>query len=83
MTHTFRAIWPICDPTVPGTQLAAEVRGDLPGLARQALAVVTGPGRFYVAPSRAVPGSRGATSHVLVYEAPARALEPRAYRRPR
>lgn len=77
----FRALWPIVDATVPGQQLAAEVSGDLPELQRRARAQVTGPGRFFVAPSASVPGSGGSTSHVLVYEAPARPVSPRVYHR--
>ena len=78
-SHTFRAVWPIIDSSVPGDQLAAEVVGDLPALASTARARLLAPGRFYVAPSRTIPGSGNVTANVLVYECPARPARRRVY----
>lgn len=79
--HLFRALWPILDDTVPARQMAGEVAGDLPVLARQAHAVLCGPPYFRVARSQDVPGSGNVTPFVLVAEAPARPAVRRAYHR--
>lgn len=74
MSHTLRCLWPVVDPSIPLRELLAEAAADLPEVATRAHAKVTGPGRWSMAPSEAVPGSGRVTDTVLIFEAPA---EPR------
>lgn len=67
----FRAIWPITNERLPFTALVAQAAHDLPLLAVQAHARVTGPGRWSAALSTDIPGSGRITQWVLLYEAPA------------
>lgn len=84
MSHIFRAIWPITDRGLSDRELAAQAIEDVPGIALQARATITGRGQFRIAPSADVPGSGGVTEWCLAYEAPARAAQPRGYwKRPR
>lgn len=78
-TFTFRAMWPITDPSTSWQRLCATARRDLPTLAIRAGADLGGEGRFYVARSVDVPGSGRTTEHVLVYEAPAAKRPQRDY----
>ena len=68
---TFRAFWPIIDPTIPPDELIREATADLPLLTSRAHAVLTGPCRWAIAPSEKVPGSGRVTKTVLLAEAPA------------
>jgi len=68
---TFRAIWPILDPTRPLRALIAEATADLPDVAVRTQAALTGPGHWSMAPSVNVPGSGNIAEDVLIYEAPA------------
>lgn len=77
---TFRAIWPITDHRVSWFELCKAAREEVPILAGQASARIVGPGRFSIADSRNIPGSGRITENVLIYEAPARAIDRRAYR---
>lgn len=77
----FRAIWPIADQSIGYATLCRQAAEDLPLLIGHASARLTNPGRFSIAPSVEVPGSGRVTEAVLVYEAPAVALAPRAYRK--
>lgn len=79
VTHIFRAIWPITDRLVSRTELAAQAIEEVPGIALQARATITGRGQFRIAPSAAVPGSGGVAEWCLVYEAPARPTVARSY----
>lgn len=81
MSHTFRAIWPIRDDTVPARQLAREATEELPELVVRARAQLTGPGWWRVLPSKRVPGSGNLTPLVLVFEAPAEQAPTRVYHR--
>ncbi|WP_210651321.1 hypothetical protein [Nocardioides sp. SYSU D00065] len=67
----FRAIWPITNERLPFTALVAQAQHDLPFLAAQAHARITGPGRWSAALSTDIPGSGRVTKWVLLYEAPA------------
>ncbi|WP_224279092.1 hypothetical protein [Nocardioides lacusdianchii] len=67
----FRAIWPITNERLPFTALCAQATHDIPFLAAQAHARLTGPGRWSAALSAEVPGSGRITKWVLLYEAPA------------
>ena len=67
----FRAIWPITNERLPFTALCAQAAHDVPLLAAQAHARITGPGRWTAALSTDVPGSGRITEWVLLYEAPA------------
>ena len=78
---TFRAIWPIIDESVPYADLIEQASDDLSVLVRQSRAELTGPGRFSIAASASVPGSGRVTESVMIYEAPARQVAARAYRR--
>lgn len=78
-THTFRAIWPITDETVPYAELCKQAGAELPEIIARSRARLTSPGHFAVAPSAHVPGSGRVTESVLLYTAPAVALRPRAY----
>jgi hypothetical protein len=73
----FRAIWPITDETASWSELVADARPEVPLLAARAHARVCGPGRFSVAESCHVPGSGRVTASVLLYEAPAVAVDRR------
>lgn len=67
----FRAIWPITNERLPFTALCAQATHDIPLLAAQAHARITGPGRWTAALSTDIPGSGRITKWVLLYEAPA------------
>lgn len=77
--HRFMAIWPIVDESVEYHRLCREAADDLPQVLARTRAQVVGPGRFSIAPSVSVPGSGRVTPTVLVYEAPAVPVRPRAY----
>lgn len=78
--HRFEAVWPVLDVAslARPQALIDEALGDLPRLALQARAELTGPARVRVRPGREVPGSGGATwvVHAVVTAEPAPA---RAY----
>ena len=80
---TFRAIWPIVDTTVAWEDLIREAADDIPMVAIQARAVITGPGAFRRERSARVPGSGNTTEFCLVFEAPARPAPHRGYHLPR
>jgi hypothetical protein len=67
----FRAIWPITNERLPFTALVAQARLEVPFLAAQAHARLTGPGRYSFALSTETPGSGRITTWCLLYEAPA------------
>lgn len=79
----FRAIWPITDETTGIRELVAAAEADLPLLLAQAHAAITDNtrSRWSVVPSVNVPGSGRVTEHVLMFEAPARSVPVRAYRK--
>lgn len=77
--HTFRAIWPITDQTIPFAELCRQATWDIAALATQAHAELAGPGQFTTAPAARVPGSGRTTPTVLVYAAPARPAARRSY----
>ena len=79
VSHIFRAIWPITDRRLGDRELADQAIEEVPGIALQARATITGRGQFRIAPSADVPGSGGVTEWCLVYEAPARATQTRGY----
>jgi hypothetical protein len=74
----FRAIWPMTND-LPYRRLIRDAKEDLPLLAAQAHARITGPGRFSIAESVDVPGSGRTTPTVLVFEAPAVQMQARSY----
>lgn len=76
--HRFEAVWPVLDPTLSPQALIDEALADLPRLAAQARAQLTGRPRIAVRPGREVPGSGGAT-WVVHAIAPAEPLPARAY----
>ena len=78
---TFRAFWPITDQRIGWDELLRAASMDLPLLAAQAQCRIAGDGAFRIARSVDVPGSGRITPTVLVFEAPARQLRPRAYHR--
>ncbi len=75
----FRAIWPITDTGAHWADLIMYAKDEVPMLAAQAHARLTGAGRFSIADSRFVPGSGRVSDHVLIYEAPAKTAPRRAY----
>lgn len=79
VSHAFRAIWPITDRRLSDRELADQAIKDVPGIALQARATITGRGQFRIAPSADVPGSGGATKYCLIYEAPAVPMAWRSY----
>ena len=78
---TARFFWPIHDQAVGWDALIAQACADLPLLAAQAHVRLVAPGAFRIARSVDVPGSGRITPTVLIYEAPARPLKARNYRR--
>jgi hypothetical protein len=74
----FRCVWPIHD-NVTYRRLIRDAKDDIPTLAAQAHARITGPGRFSIAESIDVPGSGRTTPTVLVFEAPAVQMAARSY----
>lgn len=77
----FRAVWPVLDARVPVPQLLAEARDELAALATRAGCQITGTPRFRLAPSDRVPGSGRISETVLLADAPAEPVAPRAYRK--
>lgn len=77
--YTFRAIWPIHDPTVPLRDLVREAAADVENVAARSRARLVGRGSWSMAASENVPGSGRVTDTVLIFEAPAVALPRRAY----
>ena len=75
----FRAVWPILEDGTPYRELVRAAKSEVPLLAGQAHARLTGDGRFSIAEAVDVPGSGRTTSTVLVYEAPATAITRRDY----
>lgn len=77
----FRAIWPITDERMTVADLIREALPEVPLLAGQAGARLIDGGQFITADSRRVPGSGRVTPRVLIYQARAERIEPRAYRK--
>lgn len=73
----FRAVWPIVDESVPFAEMCKQARADLPMLAAQAKARLSGRGRFIIAPSDMIAGSGRVTELVLVYDGTAHPIERR------
>lgn len=67
----FRAVWPILDDGTTYRDLVRAAKAEVPLLAAQAHAKLTGPGRFSIADAIDVPGCGRTTDAVLVFEAPA------------
>ena len=67
----FIAFWPITDEAVPFRVLRDQAAAEVPALAAQAHARITGRCRWTIRDSAAVPGSGRVTDTVLVCEAPA------------
>jgi hypothetical protein len=78
---TFRALWPIIDPSVSLHELTQQAHADLPALTRRAHCRLTGRGRWWIADSRLIPGSGRVTDTCLIYDAPAVSVHRRAYHR--
>lgn len=78
----FRAFWPVVGEPVHTIseldELLATAAHDMTAVALRHRAHITGPGRGYLAPGRNFPGAHGAMQ-VVVIEAPAVAMPPRAY----
>lgn len=75
----FRAVWPILEDGTPYRDIVRAAKAEIPALAGQAHARLTGPGRFSIAESDDVPGCGRTTPTVLVFEAPALAIARRDY----
>lgn len=79
----FRAFWPITDDKLGMTELIRIATPDIPELLARAHAAIghDNSGRWSIAPSATVPGSGRVTDFVLLFEAPARRVPTRAYRK--
>lgn len=79
----FRCFWPITDDKLGMGELIKQATPDVPMLLARAHAAI-GPnssGRWSIAPSASIPGSGRTTDYVLLFEAPARRVPTRAYRK--
>lgn len=79
--HVLQAVWPLLDDGTDVSNVFATARDELPGIARQAHARITGRVLWDVRPSWTVPGSGNVTAFCLVARAIATPTPPRPYRR--